>query len=135
MAASFTLMRRHRHLNMVPAVAAASLMVAAVSWPLSTPAAVAGAITGQDALWLGLMGLVVLPLATALITMGPRYLPAPEVSLIMPLEVVLGPLWVWLVLGEEPGLRAFTGGAIVIAALAGHAVATFRRPAVRAESA
>ena len=106
-------------------------VVAAVSWPLSTPAAAAGAITGQDAVWLGLMGLVVLPLAIALITTGPRYLPAPEVSLIMPLEVVLG---VWLVLGAEPGLRAFIGGAIVIAALAGHAVSTLRHPAVHAET-
>jgi drug/metabolite transporter (DMT)-like permease len=81
------------------------------------------AVTSMDVLWLGLLGIVVMPVGAALITTGPRYLPAPEVSLILLLETVVGPFWVWLVLGEEPSGRAFIGGAIVIAALAGHALA------------
>ena len=35
----------------------------------------------------------------------------------MLLETVLGPLWVWLVMGEEPSVNALIGGAIVITAL------------------
>ena len=53
----------------------------------------------------------------------------PEVSLILLLETVVGPFWVWLVLGEAPSQRAALGGAIVIAALAGHALAALRRGA------
>ncbi|MDX1425147.1 MAG: EamA/RhaT family transporter, partial [Kiloniellales bacterium] len=70
--------------------------------------------------------LAVMPAATILIATGPRYLPAPEVSLILLLETVLGPLWVWLALGEVPSQRTFLGGAIVVAALAAHALAARR---------
>ena len=37
------------------------------------------------------------------------------------LETIIGPLWVWLVIGEEPGIRTFAGGSIVVAALFSHA--------------
>jgi len=57
-----------------------------------------------------------------LITIGPRYLPAHEVSLIGALETFLGPLWVWLVLDENPGIYALIGGLVVICALALHSV-------------
>ena len=44
-------------------------------------------------------------------------LSAPEISLLAMLEVVLGPLWVWLGAGEAPALATLAGGALVIAAL------------------
>ncbi len=55
---------------------------------------------------MALLGLVVLPVSIGLCLLGPRYLPAPEVALILRLETVLGPYWVWLALGGEPGARA-----------------------------
>ncbi len=122
-AGGFTIIRRYRHVNMIPAMAASGLIVAAVSWFRAAPLS----IGGEDVLWLGLMGLVVMPAATALTTLGPRYLPAPEVSLILLLEAVLGPFWVWLVLAEQPSPHAFIGGAVVVAALAGHAISSLRR--------
>jgi drug/metabolite transporter (DMT)-like permease len=39
------------------------------------------------------------------------------VALITLLEIVLGPLWVWLALSEEPGTATLVGGAIVLAAV------------------
>ena len=54
-------------------------------------------------------------LGFALLTLGARLLPAAQVGLIALLEVVLGPLWVWLALDERPG--TLVGGAIVIAAI------------------
>ena len=50
--------------------------------------------------------------------LGPRYIPAAEVGLLMLLESILGPLWVWLFLDEEPGHLTLIGGAIVISTLA-----------------
>ncbi len=44
----------------------------------------------------------------------------------MQLETVLGPYWVWLALGEDPGARALLGGAIVIGALVLHAALALR---------
>ena len=43
------------------------------------------------------------------------------------LESVLGPFWVWLVIGENPGIRSIVGGAIVILVLLVHAMSRFRQ--------
>jgi drug/metabolite transporter (DMT)-like permease len=126
LAIQFNILRRYRAVNMIPAIAIGNLITALISLPFAE----ALSVTPMDALWLGLLGIVVLPVGAALITTGPRYLPAPEVGLILLLETVVGPFWVWLALGEVPSERAFLGGAIVIAALAGHAIAALRRGAV-----
>ena len=77
-----------------------------------------------DEIWLLLvLGLAVLPVSFGLISLGPRYLPAPEVALILLLETVLGPFWVWLVLEEQPSAFALAGGAIVVGALVLHSLA------------
>ena len=55
--------------------------------------------------------------ASSLMTMGPRYITSAEVSLLLLLESVLAPLLVWALLGEDPGLWALWGGAVVIAVL------------------
>ncbi len=112
----FAVVRSVPEVDMTPGVAIGGLMAAALVFPLATPWAVAG----NDVLYLLLLGLVVLPLSLGLIVLGPRYLPAPEVNLLMLLEMVIGPYWVWLALGEQPGTQAFIGGAIVLTTLAVH---------------
>lgn len=117
-----SVVRHARPRNMVPAMAMSGLLSALVALPLAAPASVPA-----DQVWLLLLlGLVVLPVSFGLLTLGPRYITAPEVGLIMLLETVLGPLWVWLVIGEEPGDHALVGGAIVIAALVAHSLAGLR---------
>jgi len=59
-------------------------------------------------------------------TAGARRIPVAEAALIAVLESVLGPVWVWLAIGENPGLPSLVGGAIVLAALAGHTLADLR---------
>ena len=61
-----------------------------------------------------------------LFTAGARRIPVAEAALIAVLESVLGPVWVWLALGENPGVPSLVGGAIVLAALAGHTLADLR---------
>ena len=131
LAGSFSIIRHHRDRNMVPTMALSGLVTAVLVLPLAQPAAVGAGDVGV----LAFMGLVMLPLSFALLSIGPRYIPAPEVSLMLLLESVLGPLWVWLALGEDPGARTLLGGAIVIATLAGHALVTLRRAAARATAA
>jgi drug/metabolite transporter (DMT)-like permease len=55
-----------------------------------------------------------------------RALLAPELSLLGLLEVVLGPLWAWLGVGETPARATLIGGVIVLAALAGNELAALR---------
>lgn len=70
-----------------------------------------------DFFYIVIDGGIVIPIAFALITYGPRLISAPEVSLIMMSETVLGPFWVWLVLSEVPPQQTFIGGAVVISAI------------------
>ena len=51
------------------------------------------------------------------LTIGARLIPAAEVALITLLEIVLGPLWVWIALGEQPSATTLVGGGIVLAAV------------------
>ncbi len=86
-------------------MALGALVAALAAAPLADP----GSVTSADALLLALVGLVIAPVAFGSISLGPRHLPAQEVSLLMLLETVLGPLWAWLILGQAPG-RATLGG-------------------------
>src|SRR6266542_758490 len=58
-------------------------------------------------------------------------IPVAEASLIAVLESVLGPVWVWLVVGERPGVFSLAGGAVILSALVAHTAADLARPAVR----
>ncbi len=113
---SFALTRRYRERNVIPAMALSGVISALLVFPLASPLSV----VASDVAALAAMGLVVLPLSFSLIFIGPRYIPAPEVSLVLLLEAVLGPYWVWLALGEEPGSRTLIGGTIVLATLVVH---------------
>lgn len=63
------------------------------------------------------MGAFTIGLGIALVTWAASYLPAPEVSILVLIESVTGPLWVWLFLGEGTTVSALIGGAIVLGAV------------------
>lgn len=115
MAIELTVIRRSRAVSMVPAIAVAATIASVVAlafgpaWPLE-----------EDVLLLVLQGAILLPVAIALMTLAPRYAPAPEVILVGRLEMLLGPLWVWWVLGEVPVTATVIGGAIVLVVLIVH---------------
>ena len=78
------------------------------------------AVTTPDMLFLLLLGGLVLPVSFTMITQGPRYLPAPEVSLILLVETILGPLWVWLAFNEVPLATTLLAGVLIVGTLAVH---------------
>ncbi|MCP4431468.1 MAG: DMT family transporter [Gammaproteobacteria bacterium] len=114
LAAGFTVVRRKPTISVFPVISVAGLVTALIIFPLAQPLS----ITQQDMGYLIIMGVYMLPLGTGLMYIGPKYIPASEVGLMLLLESVLGPTWVWLVLGEEPGGRTFIGGAIILSTLA-----------------
>lgn len=123
MAGNLVVIRHARAVSMLPAMALSGVLAAVFVLPLASPLA----LTMRDAGLLLLLGLIVLPVSFGLITTAPRYIPAPEVSLIMLLEAILGPLWVWLALAEVPGPETFVGGGVVLGTLAVHSSLTLRR--------
>lgn len=123
LAAFYVSVRHRRDVSMIPACGLGLLFAAIMAAPFAS----FPVLTGLQPLWIGLAGLVVVPFSLMLLTTGPRYLAAPEVAMLALLETVLGPLWVWLALGEEPAPRSLAGGAIIIATLVVHAILRPRR--------
>jgi drug/metabolite transporter (DMT)-like permease len=105
---------RWRHdVSMAPATCLSQVILIAAFLPLATP----GQIGGGDVAWLAALGIGQIGLGFMLLTVGARLIPAAQVGLITLLEVVLGPLWVWLALDERPSTLTLVGGAIVIIAI------------------
>jgi drug/metabolite transporter, DME family len=73
------------------------------------------------------MGAVILAIGMAFYTLGSRIIPAAELTLLSMVEVMLAPVWVWLLLGETASAGTFAGGAILLAAVAFNAMSGARR--------
>ena len=67
--------------------------------------------------YISITGLLILPLSFILLSRASRMTPASNVSIIMLLETILGPLWVWTFTNERPQFLTIIGGIIVILAL------------------
>jgi drug/metabolite transporter (DMT)-like permease len=115
--------RARRELRMTPATCLGTILAALVALPLATPLAV----TGGDFGLLFVFGAGQLGLGLALFASGARLAPAAEVALVAVLEPVLGPLWVWALLGEHPGGAGLLGGGLVLGALVLHSALDLRR--------
>lgn len=108
------LTRRYATLNLVHVNAAGAAMCAIAAWPFSS-----GQIPSIEALLLIiLLALLTTALAFVLFLAGGRHVASSEAALIALLDVILGPLWVWLAFAENPGKGAILGGLLVIASVA-----------------
>jgi drug/metabolite transporter (DMT)-like permease len=66
------------------------------------------------------------PIALALFLSGTRYIPAAEVALFALLETVIGPILVWLGVGEVPTLATWIGGGFVMTAIIVNSILALR---------
>jgi drug/metabolite transporter (DMT)-like permease len=111
--AMIVITRWRRDVSMAPATCLSQAILVVAFLPFATP----GEISGDDLAWLAALGIGQIGLGFALLTVGARLIPAAQVGLITLLEIVLGPVWVWLALDERPGTLTLVGGTIVIAAI------------------
>jgi drug/metabolite transporter (DMT)-like permease len=113
-AALLVITRHRRDVSMAPATCLSQVLV----FLCAAPFAHAGQVGSRDLVLLISLGIGQIGLGFVFFTIGGRLIPAAEVALITLLEVVLGPLWVWLVLSERPGVATLLGGVVVLAAVA-----------------
>ncbi|SVB31806.1 uncharacterized protein METZ01_LOCUS184660 [marine metagenome] len=65
-------------------------------------------------------------IALSFITLAPRYIPAYEVEIFFVLETILGPLWVWLIIHEQPTTKTLIGGIGIILIIMSHTLSELR---------
>jgi len=116
-----TMLRRYPNISRVRVVIFGGLIMALICFPLATPLH----LPWFTYFWLIISGLIQMPLANLMLAIGPRYLPAAEVSLFLLLETVMAPVWVWLILGEVPPAKTFTGGGVILLTLILHSLAGY----------
>jgi drug/metabolite transporter (DMT)-like permease len=115
--------RRHRAVRMTPATCLAAVFAGLIA----LPAAGSLAVSTPDLGLLVLFGAGQLGVGLVLFTAGARLAPAAEAALISVLEPILGPIWVWVFLSENPTLAALIGGVIVLLALIVHTLLDLRQ--------
>ena len=110
------IVRSAKNKDLVPAAVIGKLLVAifAVSFVESF------ALVKTDMIIVPLMCVMCVALPFVLVTIAPRYISAAEVNLFFLLETIIGPVWVWLVIKEQPTLETIQGGLIIILTIAIH---------------
>jgi drug/metabolite transporter (DMT)-like permease len=114
--------RRHLEISMTPATALGMVIAFAATAPLSH----FSGVSARDFALLAALGAGQMALGLILFTAGARLIPAAQAGLITLLEVVLGPLWVWLIYREAPDALTMLGGAVIVGAVLLHAIAELR---------
>ena len=110
---SIVLTRYARSVSMAPGSAPSQLLVFVVAIPFAS----ISSITEGDLTRLVILGVFQMGLGQLCFVMGARLIDAGETGLITLLEVLLGPLWVWLFYRENPGVGTLIGGVILIGAV------------------
>jgi drug/metabolite transporter (DMT)-like permease len=113
-AASIVITRWRRDVSMAPAACLSQAILVVAFAPFASPSQIGGGDIG----WLAALGIGQIGLGFVLFAAGARLIPAAQAALITLLEIVLGPLWVWLAEDERPSTLTLVGGAIVIVAIA-----------------
>ena len=102
--------------NLVPAAVVGKLIVATFALLFIE----SFVLIDKDLYIIPLMCIMCVAIPFVLVTIAPRFIPAAEVNLFFLLETIIGPIWVWLIIKEQPSIETLYGGAVIIATIAIH---------------
>jgi len=102
--------------NLVPAAVVGKLIVATFALFFIE----SFVLIDKDLYIIPLMCIMCVAIPFVLVTIAPRFIPAAEVNLFFLLETIIGPIWVWLIIKEQPSIETLYGGAIIIITIAIH---------------
>ncbi len=115
--------RSARKKNLVPAAVVGKMVVAIFAMFFIETYA----LVDRDLLIVPLMCIMCVAIPFVLVTLAPRFIPAEEVNLFFLLETIIGPVWVWMVIKEQPSIETIQGGLVIILTIAIHSFLKLRK--------
>ena len=109
--------------NLVPAAVIGKLFVASFALFFIE----SFTLIDKDLFIVPLMCILCVAIPFVLVTIAPRFIPAAEVNLFFLLETIIGPIWVWVIINEQPSVETLQGGAIIITTIAIHSFLKLRK--------
>ena len=109
--------------NLVPAAVVGKLFVASFALFFVE----SFKLIDKDLFIVPLMCILCVAIPFVLVTIAPRFIPAAEVNLFFLLETIIGPVWVWVIINEQPSVETLQGGAIIITTIAIHSFLKLRK--------
>ena len=109
--------------NLVPAAVVGKLIVATFALFFIE----SFILIDRDLIIIPLMCVLCVAIPFVLVTIAPRFIPAAEVNLFFLLETIIGPIWVWLIIKEQPSIETLQGGVIIIVTIAIHSFLKLRK--------
>ena len=123
LAVGAVIIRSAKKISLVPSAMMGKLMVAIIALIFADQFK----LENNDIIIIPLMCVMCVAIPFVLVTLAPRYITAAEVNLFFLLETILGPLWVWLVIKEQPSFETILGGSVIITTIAAHSFLALKK--------
>jgi drug/metabolite transporter (DMT)-like permease len=123
LAVGAVIIRSTRKIDLVPSAMFGKLLVALIAFYFSDNLS----LVGNDIMIVPLMCVMCVAVPFVLVTIAPRYITAAEVNLFFLMETILGPLWVWFVILEQPSIETIVGGILIIITIAIHSALSLKK--------
>ena len=123
LAVGAVIVRSAKKINLVPSAMFGKLLVALVAFYFADNIS----LENNDLLIVPLMCVMCVAIPFVLVTIAPRYITAAEVNLFFLLETIFGPIWVWLVIKEQPSIETIIGGIVIIITIAIHSALSLKK--------
>ena len=116
LAVGAVIIRSAKKLNLVPSAVVGKLIIALFAMLFVKDYS----LNNNDIYIVPLMCVMCVAIPFVLVTIAPRFITAAEVNLFFLLETIIGPIWVWLIIKEQPTPETIVGGAIIVLTIATH---------------
>ena len=113
--------------NLVPAAVVGKLFVASFALLFIE----SFVLQDKDLLIVPLMCILCVAIPFVLVTIAPRFITAAEVNLFFLLETIIGPIWVWLIIKEQPSIETLFGGIVIIITIALHSFLALKKTQIK----
>ena len=123
LAVGAVIIRSVKKISLVPSAMLGKLMVALIALLFVDQLK----LEGYDLTIIPLMCIMCVAIPFVLVTLAPRYITAAEVNLFFLLETILGPVWVWFVIHEQPSIETIMGGTVIVFTIAIHSILALKK--------